>query len=152
MHKIGICKYLIFVDPDFSQVFLRLAATALLGYCGVRGVIELLQFLQRRKNYLTDLENYLELLLIFSTFTFATAGQSGGCFCLEGFAWQFGALALFLAWIDLVLHLKKLPLTAIPINMLHSIVFTFLKIIYLPIILIIAFALPFYMLFSRVSC
>ena len=34
--------YLIFVDPDFSQVFLRLAATALLGYCGVRAVIEIL--------------------------------------------------------------------------------------------------------------
>ena len=114
-------------------------------------MIELLQFLQRRKNYLTDLENYMELLLIFSTFTFATAGQSEGCFCLLGFAWQFGALAVFLAWIDLVLYLKKLPLTAIPINMLHSIVFTFLKLIYLPIILIIAFALPFYMLFSRVS-
>ena len=149
MHKVGI--FIIFVDPDFSQVFLRLAATALLGYCGVRAVIEILQFLQRRKNYLTDLENYMELLLIFSTFTFATAGQSEGCFCLLGFAWQFGALAVFLAWIDLVLHLKKLPLTAIPINMLHSIVFTFLRLIYLPIILIIAFAIPFYMLFSRVS-
>ena len=90
----------------------------------------------------------MELLLILSTFTFATAGQSEGCICLLGFAWQFGALSVFLAWIDLVLHLKKL---AIPINMLHSIVFTFLKLIYLPIILIIAFALPFYMLFSRVS-
>ena len=123
----------------------------MLGYCAVRGVIELLQFLQRRKGYLTDPENYLELLLIFSTFTFATAGQSEGCFCLEDYAWEFGALAVFLAWIDLVLHLKKFPLTAIPINMLQNIVVTFLKIIYLPVILIIAFAIPFYMLFSRVS-
>ena len=117
----------------------------------MRGVFELLQFLQRRKNYLTDLENYLELLLIFSTFTFATAGQSEGCFCLSGFAWQFGALSVFLAWIELVLHLKKLPLTAIPINMLYSIVFTFIRLIYLPAILLIAFAIPFHMLFSRVS-
>ena len=98
-----------------------------------------------------DPENYLELLLIFSTFTFATAGQSEGCFCLGSNTWQFGALAVFLAWIDLVLYLKKLPLTAIPINMLQSIIWTFLKLIYLPFILIIAFALPFYMLFSRVS-
>ena len=100
---------------------------------------------------MTDPENYLELLLIFSTFTFATAGQSEKCFCLESYAWQFGVLAVFLAWIDLVLHLKKLPLTAIPINMLQNIITTFLKIIYLPVILIIAFAIPFYMLFSRVS-
>ena len=123
----------------------------MLGYCLALGTIELLQLLQRRKDYITEIENYLELLLIFSTFTFATAGQAEGCFCIESYAWQFGALAVFLAWIDLVLHLKKLPLTAIPINMLQSIVETFLKLIYLPLILIIAFAIPFYMLFSRVS-
>ena len=146
-----LAKLYFTTDPDSSQVFLRFAATVLLGYCLALGTIELLQLLQRRKDYITEIENYLELLLIFSTFTFATAGQAEGCFCIESYAWQFGALAVFLAWIDLVLHLKKLPLTAIPINMLQSIVVTFLKLIYLPLILIIAFAIPFYMLFSRVS-
>ena len=136
---------------DRVQVSLRFAATVLLGYCGVRVVIELLQLLQRRLSYLTEPENYIELVLILSTFIFVSDGQAEGCFCLKSFSWQFGALAVFLAWIDLILHLKKLPLTAIPINMLHSIALTFLKLIYLPIILIIAFAMPFYMLFSRVS-
>ena len=117
----------------------------------VRGVLELIQLLNRRTSYLKEPDNYLELLLLFSTFTFATAGQAEGCFCLEGYAWEFGALAVFLAWIDLIIYLKKLPLTAIPINMLQSILMTFLKLIYLPLILIIAFAIPFYMLFSRVS-
>ena len=117
----------------------------------MRGVLELIQLLKRRKSYLTELDNYLELLLLFSTFTFATTGQAEGCFCLEDYAWGFGALAVFLAWIDLVIYLKKLPFTAIPINMLQNIVVTFLKLIYLPVILIIAFAIPFYMLFSRVS-
>ena len=139
------------VDPDSSQVFLRFAATLLLVYCGVRSVTELLQFIQRRIDYLTEPENYMEVLMIFSTFIFAITGQAQDCFCLNGFAWQFGALAVFLAWIDLVLYLKKLPLTGIPINMLQSVVLTFLKLIYLPTILIIAFAIPFYMLFSRVS-
>ena len=139
------------VDPDSSQVFLRFAATLLLVYCGVRSVTELLQFIQRRIDYLTEPENYMEVLMIFSTFIFAITGQAQDCFCLSGFAWQFGALAVFLAWIDLVLYLKKLPLTGIPINMLQSVVLTFLKLIYLPAILIIAFAIPFYMLFSRVS-
>ena len=117
----------------------------------MRGVTELLQFLQKRQGYLKEPENYMELLLIFSTFTFATAGHAEGCFCLESFAWQFGVLAVFLAWIDLLVYLKKLPLTAIPINMLNSIVLTFLKLVYLPLILLIVFAIPFYMLFSRVS-
>lgn len=112
---------------------------------------ELIQFIQRRKNYLTEIENYMEILLIISTVIFASAGHAENCFCYVSFAWQFGALAVFLAWIDLVLYLKKLPLTGIPINMLQTVVLTFLKLIYLPAILIIAFAIPFYMLFSRVS-
>ena len=112
---------------------------------------ELLQLVQRRFAYFTEPENYMEVLLIVSTVIFTTAGQAQDCFCLRGFAWQFGALAVFLAWIDLVLYLKKLPLTGIFINMLQSVVVTFLRLIYLPAILIIAFAIPFYMLFSRVS-
>ena len=112
---------------------------------------ELLQFIQRRQNYLTELENYMEILLIVSTVIFTIAAQAEECFCLRGYAWQLGALAVFLAWIDLVLYLKKLPLTGIPINMLQSVVVTFLRLIYLPAILIIAFAIPFYMIFSRVS-
>ena len=123
----------------------------MLVYCVVRSVIELLQFLNRGKSYLTEADNYLEILLLISTFVFATAGQAEECFCLEDYAWGFGALAVFLAWIDLVIQLKKFPLTAIPINMLHTILLTFLRLIYLPIILIIAFAVPFYMLLSRVS-
>ena len=146
-----MCIPFVTLFTDFSQLFLRLASTVLLGYCVVRGVLELIQLLKRRKSYLSEPDNYLELLMLFSTFTFATAGQAEGCFCLEGYAWEFGALAVFLAWIDLVIYLKKLPLTAIPINMLQSILMTFLKLIYLPLILITAFAIPFYMLFSRVS-
>ena len=139
------------VDSDSSQVFLRFGGTVLLVYCGVRSVTEFIQLIQRRQDYLKEPENYIEILLIATTYIFATAGQAEDCFCLTGYAWQIGALAVFLAWIDLVIYLKKLPLTGIPINMLQNVVLTFLKLIYLPAILIIAFAIPFYMLFSRVS-
>ena len=152
---IATCVYktmISFTEPNSSQVvFLRFAAALLLAYCGVRSVTEMLQFLQRRHTYLTEPDNYLEILLIVSTVIFALAGQAEDRFCVESFAWQFGALAVFLAWIDLINYLKKLPLTGIPINMLQNVVLTFLKLFYLPAILIIAFAIPFYMLFSIVS-
>jgi len=113
--------------------------------------MELFEFIQRKMNYLTEIENYLEMLLIVCTIIFAVGGISANCFCVNSFTWQFGAMALFLGWIELILYLKKLPLTGIRINMLQTVVITFLKLVYLPVILIIAFALPFYMLFSRVS-
>ena len=122
-----------------------------MAYCGVRTVTEILEFISRGRHYLEEPENYLEVLLIGSTVTVAIVGHAEKCFCLENYAWQFGALAAFLGWIDLVVYLRKLPLTGIPINMLQSVIWTFLKLIYLPAILIVAFALPFYMLFSRVS-
>ena len=143
-------KIISFADPTSEQVFLRFAATLLLVYSGVRSIIELVQLIQRRLDYLTEPENYLEILLIVSTIIVAIAAQAQDCLCLSGFSWQFGALAVFLGWIDLVLYLRKLPHTGIPINMLQNVVVTFLKLIYLPMILIIAFAIPLYMLFSRV--
>ena len=139
-----------FVDSSGEQVFLRFAAVILLIFCGIRSTMELLELIQRKLQYLTEIENYLEILLIVCTAIFAIAGHAEDCFCVDSFAWQFGAAALFLGWIDLILYLKKLPLTGIRINMLQTVVITFLKLVYLPAILIIAFALPFYMLFSRV--
>ena len=136
---------------DSDQAFLRFAAVVLLGFCIVRIILETLQLINRKLQYLTEPENYMEILLIGCTTIFALAGHIESCFCVPNFVWQIGALALFLGWIDLVLFLKKLPLTGIPINMLQNVVYTFLKLIYLPTILIISFALPFYMLFARVS-
>ena len=123
----------------------------LLAFCAVRTVLEAFQLINRRMAYLKEPENYIEILLVVCTTIFALSGHIGSCFCLESSTWQIGSLALFLGWIDLVIFLKKFPLTGIPVNMLQSVILTFLKLIYLPIILIIAFALPFYMLFARVS-
>ena len=113
--------------------------------------MELFELVQRRLLYLKEIENYLEILLIVCTAIFAITGHAADCFCVSSFSWQTGALALFLGWVDLIMYLKKLPLTGIRINMLQTVVITFLKLIYLPAILIVAFALPFYMLFTRVS-
>lgn len=113
--------------------------------------MELFELIQRRLKYLRDIENYLEILLIVCTAIFAIAAHASDCFCVKSYAWQFGAMSLFLGWIDLLVYLKKLPMTGIRINMLQTVVITFLKLVYLPAILLIAFALPFYMLFSRVS-
>jgi len=122
-----------------------------LGFCAVRAALETFQLINRRLQYFTEPENFMEIILVGCTTIFALAGHIGSCFCLTNITWKIGAFAVFLGWIDLVQFLKILPLTGIPINMLQNVVLTFLKLIYLPVILIISFALPFYMLFARVS-
>ena len=73
------------------------------------------------------------------------------CWCAPPWQWQIGALALFMAYINFLFVLKGTPLVGVPINMLFNIITTFLELIYLPILLILSFAFPFYMLFVRNS-
>lgn len=92
--------------------------------------------------------------VIFRSVTFSLIiifvfGFWNDCWCAPPWQWQIGAFAIFLAYINLLLLFKGIPLLGVPINMLFHIVITFLKLIYLPILLIFSFAIPFYMLFVR---
>ena len=71
------------------------------------------------------------------------------CWCAPPWQWQIGAFALFMAYINLLLILKRMPKLGVPITMLFNIVVTFMKLIYLPVLLVLAFAIPFYMVFVK---
>ena len=71
------------------------------------------------------------------------------CWCAPAWQWQIGALAVFFAYIKVVLQIRGLPIVGVYINLLISIIIAFLKLIYLPFLLMLAFAIPFYMLFVR---
>ena len=78
-------------------------------------------------------------------------GFHNDCWCAPPWQWQIGALAVFMAYINFLMHLKVMPLfyIGIYINMLLKIVIDFIKLMFLPIFLIFSFAFPFYMLFVR---
>ena len=107
--------------------------------------MEAVQVVRRRKQYLTEGENYVQVLTFIFSMIFVS-GFGNVCWCAPSWQWQFGALALFFAWFNLVILLKDMPFTGIPINMLFNICLTFVGLVFL---LIISFALPFYMLFVR---
>ena len=86
-------------------------------------------------------EFFLTIIFVF--------GFWNDCWCAPPWQWQIGTLAVFLAYISIILLLKGIPIVGVPINMLLNIVITFLKLIYLPVLLILAFGIPFHMLFVR---
>ena len=71
------------------------------------------------------------------------------CWCIRPWQWQIGALAVFLSYINLILHLRGFPVLGVFSNLLVHIVIKFLQLIYLLLLLILAFSIPFYMLFVR---
>ena len=101
---------------------------------------------QFRLKYLMDWTNWLELVLYFSTVLFVFV-FGAPCLCPRNWQWQFGILAVFLAWINLVLFIQKFPLIGIYIVMFLKIVYTFLWTVVLSLLLLTAFGLAFYMAF-----
>ena len=115
--------------------------------------MEVVQLVERKWKYFEDSDNYFQLALYISTVIFIH-GFDNECWCSNTWQWQIGALAVFLSWFNFIFILKYMSYTAIPINMFLRVCVKFLKMIFLPIVLILAFGVPHYMVFVRtkVSC
>ena len=115
----------------------------------IRIIIEFVELYYLRLTYFIELENYLEVFLFVSSIIFVSYGLQSGCQCPASWQWQFGAVILLVAWLNLVLFLKKFPLTGVYVLMFMDILFTILKIILLPALFVVSFGLTFYMIFYR---
>ena len=56
---------------------------------------------------------------------------------------------MFLGWLDLIIFIRKLPLTGIYVLMFIDIFYTFCRLFFLSLLLVIAFGLAFYMSFNE---
>lgn len=138
-------------DPDGTQ---RRAFTALAIILILMSVAFLLfevwfRYVMRKQR---NIYFYFELVFRAAVFLLTIVfvfGFLNDCWCAPPWQWQIGALALFMAFFNSVLLLKGMPFFGVPINMLLNIVITFLALVYLPLLLILSFAIPFYMLFVR---
>ena len=128
---------------DYRFLYVGAAVTILTAL--VRLAAEIFQFVRHPLKYLLDWVNWLEiplyLLSIIFTFVFATP-----CLCVYTWQWQIGVVAVFLGWIGLITFLQKWPVTGVYVLMFVNILTSFLKIAFLALLLVIAFALAFYML------
>ena len=113
-------------------------------------MVEAVQLSLRRWNYFKDLDNYFQLALYTLTIIFIL-GFNNECWCSTHWQWQIGAFAVFFSWINFIFILKYIPYTAVPINIFLSICVKSLELIFLLLVLILAFGVPFYMVFVRTT-
>ena len=98
-------------------------------------------------------DNCFQWVLHTLTLIFMVSLLNGNeCWCSTPWQWQIGAFSVFFSWLNFIFVLKYMPYAASPINMFLSICVAFLRLIFLPILLILAFGVPFYMVFVKVSC
>jgi len=138
------------VDYSIAKTgFLNVATIVLVVFSGINLILEGLQAFSRREEYLKDWENYMEICLSTLTIAFVLSVRAHDCFCPSGPQWQLGGLVVFMAWFDFILLMRSVPFTAISINMLLSITKSFLKVIALPVLLLVGFGIPLFMLFHQ---
>jgi hypothetical protein len=111
----------------------------LLGFLCIR---EGCQLLVDHKDYIKSKEKWIALLLIIVTFT----SCSGIVESIEVSRHLF-AIAILLGWFELVLLLGRLPQLSVQMEMFKTVSLTFLRFMAGYIVLILAFALSFYIIF-----
>ena len=104
---------------------------------------EVFQLFIYRWRYIKSLEFWLQLLLIIVTFT----SCSGIVDSIETNRHLF-VIAILLGWFELVLLLGKLPQLSVQIEMFERVSLTFLRFMAGYIVLVVAFAFSFYLLFK----
>ena len=130
-----------------KERFLYISAACTGIFALIKLAFEFFQLLKLRHRYLLDWINYLEIILFVCSILFIFVFFND-CLCPTFWQWQIGAFAVFLAWIALVIIVRKLPLIGIYVVMFMDIFYTFWKMALLALLLILSFSFSFYMLFN----
>ena len=127
--------------------FLYFAAVVCLIFDIIYLTLEVIQLARRRLRYVKEFDNYFQVVLNLLALLFVfPVGHDN--WVLPSWRWQIGAIVIFLGWLNSIILLKSMPYFGVNITMLFSVGFNFLSLIYLPVLLMITFGFPFYMLLA----
>jgi ankyrin repeat protein len=107
---------------------------------------EMMQLILQRCVYVVSLENWLEILLIITTFISCSGVVESVELKLHS-----SAVALFLGWSEILFMSGRLPILSVQFEMLKTVSLTFLRYMMGYFALLIAFALSFYIFFRESS-
>lgn len=96
--------------------------------------------------YFKDWSNYMEIPMYILSIAFVSVFQDD-CLCPSRDQWRAGIVAVFFAWIILILFFNKWPTLGVYIEMFKTILLQFLGVAIVGFLLIVAFGLAFYMTF-----
>ena len=112
---------------------------------------ELIYLVSKPKSYIKHIENNLSIAIFPLTILFIVDFNS----CNEvtglklGWQWQIGAISITASWISFLSNVQMLPVLGIYVLMITDILKTFLKLAFIVIIFILAFALGFHCLLGE---
>ncbi|CAH1799596.1 unnamed protein product [Owenia fusiformis] len=134
--------------PNFVAV--TIGKWIIIGLSALNLFREIQQIFTQKLNYLSW-ENLLEWIMYIFAILFVVDFQ--GCQRESGirleWQWQIGAFCIFLAWMELVLFIRKVPRFGIYVVMFTDVLQTFIRFFLVFLLFMIAFALSYFMLFQN---
>ena len=118
---------------------------------GVMILKELLYLISKPKSYIRHLENNLSIVVFPLTVIFVVDFNS----CSEvtglrlGWQWEIGAVCITISWLSFLSNVQMLPVLGIYVLMITDILKTFLKVAFIVMLFIMAFALGFHCLLGE---
>ncbi|XP_074658298.1 transient receptor potential cation channel subfamily A member 1 homolog isoform X1 [Tubulanus polymorphus] len=135
---------------ETGKLILKISKWVIISLTAFNLLRELFQIYQSKLHYLT-MENFIEWVMyvtaILLVMDFTDCQSEIGI--REAWQWQVGAASIFLAWIDLVLFIRKVPRFGIYVVMFTDVFRTFLRFFVVFVLFILAFAFAFYMLLQN---
>ena len=114
----------------------------------IRLILEVIQLILQFPHYFLNWVNWVEVLLIITSIIFVWVFHVD-YLCPLDWQWQVGVVAVFLGWIVLIVFVSKFPLTGIYVLMFVNVLYTFVRVLSLFILLVVAFGLAFYLAFTQ---
>ena len=114
----------------------------------IRLILEIIQLILQFPHYFIEWINYNELTLFITSIMFVWVFHDD-CLCPSAWQWQIGVVAVFLGWIVLIFFISKFPHIGIYVLMFANVFYTFLKVLLLSVLLVLAFGLAFYLAFTQ---
>ncbi len=99
-------------------------------------------------SYVLDFINWLEIAQYVCTIVFVCCVCTSVGLCSSRPVWQLGVTSMFLGWTVLIMFISKFPKIGIYVIILVQICKTYFTMIILTILMIVTFALTFYLTFS----
>ncbi|ELT91340.1 hypothetical protein CAPTEDRAFT_201917 [Capitella teleta] len=133
-----------------QSTFAKIAKYFIIVLAGLKILSELFQIYNAKWQYfswenLIEWVTYISALLL--VIDFETCQSRTGI--RQPWQWQLAAVAIFLAWIDLVLFIRKFPRFGIYVVMFTDICYTFMQFFPVFFLFIVAFALAFFVLLKN---
>ena len=143
-----MCNY--FLDPEIStsrRLFPSFAAAIVIAIAAITLLSEIITLATIKFEYFADWINWIQISLYPLAIIFVSM-PNWSCPCVFDWQWQVGVVAVLLAWFDFIVFTAHIPVIGIYVLVLIEICRTFLKLLILTFLLLIAFGIAFYMIFS----